>query len=188
MIFKTKIIDFSLFFLGSLPRRFQDRPKTTQDAPKTRQDAPRRPKTAFKTRQDTPKTPKDAPKTRPRHPQDAPKHPKTWEKRAPNSDPKLNPLQTSILERLAVDFGRFWDRFWKVLGSLLGGFEVEFEGPKRLENTQILDGIGVVQDCSRWPRMASGIQISTTVRRAQLASEASERSDQTRPFILKLSQ
>ena len=73
-----------------------------------------------KTPQEAPKTPQDAPKTRPRHSQDALKHPKTWEKRAPNSDPKRNPLQTSILERFGLDLGAFSGGFWSVLGWIWG--------------------------------------------------------------------
>ena len=96
------------------PRSLEDDPRRPQDAPRRPKTPPRRPKTAFKTRQDTPKMPQDAPKTRPRHPQDAPKHPKTWENRAPNSDPKLNPLQTSILERFGLDLGMFSGGFWNV--------------------------------------------------------------------------
>ena len=79
------------------PRPPQDLPKAPQDAPMT---PPRR-------RQHGPGRTQDAP----RHPQDAPNP--DWLQEPPRPPPDL-------------DFGTSWGRFWKVLGSILGGFEVDF--------------------------------------------------------------
>ena len=81
------------------------------------QDAPKRPKDCLKMSQDGPRGVR-------RRPQDAVRRIQEWkirdrfgiEKRFP-----AEPLQTSILSYLGVDFGRFWDRFF-----FGGGVEVDY--------------------------------------------------------------
>ena len=87
----------------------------------TRKCAPRRLKTAPRRPQDAPRfptRPQDAPKTRPRRSQYAPRPPQDASG-AENFGFKngflADPLQTSILDRLGLHFGRFWHRFWEVL-------------------------------------------------------------------------
>ena len=111
--------------LKCVPRRSQDVPRRPQDAPKTPQGS------------------QDGPKMRPRRPQDAPRTPQDAPPGAENLELKsvflADPLQTSILERLGLDFGRFWHRFWEVFWMVLkelkshkilkklGGFGINFE-------------------------------------------------------------
>ena len=98
------------------PRRIQDAHKTAQEAlrppPRRSPDAPkifpRRPKTA-------PRQPQGDPKTRPRRPQDAPRHPQ--ERRIRGSIWDGNAISNGIPSR---------PRLWSVLGSILGGFGMDF--------------------------------------------------------------
>ena len=79
------------------PRRAQDVSRRPQDAPKTPQDS------------------QDGPKTRPRRPQDAPRHPQ--ERR----------IRGSIWDGNAISNGTpSRPRLWSVLGSILGGFGIDF--------------------------------------------------------------
>ena len=80
---------------------------------------PRRPPDVSRRPQDVPKRPQDSqdnPKMVPRRAQDAPRRlpgrPKTSPRSGKFRAQLADHLQTSILERLGVDFGRFWHRFW----------------------------------------------------------------------------
>ena len=84
--------------------------------------APRRPQDVSRRPQDAPKTPQDSQdssKTRQTQPQDAPRRPPGAENLELESVFLADPLQTSILERLGLDFGRFWHRFWEVFWMVL---------------------------------------------------------------------
>ena len=83
-------------------------PKTSQDCPKTRPRRPKTPKTA-------PRRAQDAPKTLPVRPQAAPRRPPGAENFGLKNGFLADPLQTSILDRLGLHFGKFWHRFWEVL-------------------------------------------------------------------------
>ena len=96
------------------------RPKTSTRCYNT---LPRRPKTPPRRSQDAPRFPRrpqDGPKTGPRDPQDAPRRPPGAEKLGLKSVFLADPHQTSILERLGLDFGRFGDRILQLLQELYG--------------------------------------------------------------------
>ena len=97
------------------PRRPQDVSRRPQDAPKTPQDSQDDPKTA-------PRRAQDAPKMPPGRPQGAPRRLPGVENFGFKNGFLADPLQTSILERLGLDFGRFWHRFWEVLSSVFRRF------------------------------------------------------------------
>ena len=86
----------------------QDAPRSSQDAPGRPQDVPRRPQEAPKTPQDGPGAPQDAP----RRPQDEAQGEPGAEKIGPDlgskSDLQRTPLQSSMFERLGMDFGKFF--------------------------------------------------------------------------------
>ena len=97
----------------TLTRRPKKRSDLPQDVPQTAQDASRTPPRRPKTNPSRSKTP-------PRWPQDAPKTPPKRSKTPPGVENKglnlgwkddfqRNPLQTSILDGLGLDFGKFWD-------------------------------------------------------------------------------
>ena len=79
------------------PRRLKTAPRRSQEAPRF------------------PRQPQDGAKARPRRPQEPPGRPKTPPRSGEFRAQVADHLQTSILERLGVDFGRFWHRFWEVL-------------------------------------------------------------------------
>ena len=87
----------------------------TQDVPRRSQDVPRRPQDPPKTPQDAPRQFQDGPKTRPRRPQDAPRHLQERIIRGPIWDGKV--ISSGISSR---------PRFLRVLGSILGGFGIDF--------------------------------------------------------------
>ena len=84
------------------PRRLKTAPRHSQDAPRL------------------PRRPQDGPKTGPRRPQDVPRRPPGAEKFELKSVFLADPHETSILERLGLDFGRFWDRILQLLQEICG--------------------------------------------------------------------
>ena len=87
----------------------------TQDVPRRSQDVLRRPQDAPKTPQDAPWRLQDGPKTPPRRPQDAPR--RLQERK----------IRGSIWDRKAISSGiASRPRFWRVLGSIFGGFGMDF--------------------------------------------------------------
>ena len=128
-----------MIFKRFLRRESARRPKASTRRYKT---LPRRPKTPPRRSQDAPRLPRrpqDGPKTGPRRPQDAPRRLPGAEKIGFKSVLLADPHQTSILERLGLDFGKFWHRFWEVFWMVLkelkshkilkklGGFGINFE-------------------------------------------------------------
>ena len=95
-------------YTQDVPRRSQDVPRRPKDAPKTPQDVPWRPKRASRRPQDAPRTPQDAARSGKLGARFG------IEKRFPAESPP------------DLDFGVSWARFWEVLGSILGGAEVDF--------------------------------------------------------------
>ena len=104
MIFGCKINDFQKVSPKRIRKTPQGKHKMLQDAPKTAQDAPKTSRDAPKAPQDGPGAPQDAPKRRPRTSQER-------KKLGSKSDLQRTPLQTSILDRLGVDLGRFLGGF-----------------------------------------------------------------------------
>ena len=88
-----------------------------QDVPRRSQDVPKRPQDASKTPQDSQVGPKKAP----RHAQDAP--------RTLQDTPQEQKIRSSIWDRKAISSGiPSRPRFWIALGSIFGGFAIDFWG------------------------------------------------------------
>ena len=96
--------------------RPQDGPRQLQDAPGRFQEAQRRP-------QDAPRRPQSDPKTAPRRPQDAPRRPQD----APRRRTKVTKTQSKSQPPPDLNFFRFWGRFWRVLGWIFGGTQIDFQ-------------------------------------------------------------
>ena len=118
MIVGSKINDFQKVFLKRIRKTPQDKHKVLQDATRRSQDGPRRPKTPPRRAQGATRRPRSTPRRPQEEAQDEPGAEKIGiEKRSP-----IEPLQTSILERLGVDFGRFLGGFRGLSRSIFLGF------------------------------------------------------------------
>ena len=116
---------------GEAPRR----PEDAQDGSKTPQDGSKTP----------PRRPQSGPKTAPRRPQDAPRRPQDAPRRRTKSDKKQSKSQPPP----DLDFFRFWGRFWRVLGWILGGIELDY--PRILRKICRAFGRFAIQDRQRKP-------------------------------------
>ena len=104
----------SMIFKRFFRRESARRPKASTRRYKTRPRRPETPPRRPKVPKTAPRRPQDAPKTPPGRLQDAPRRPPGEENLELESVFLADPLQTSILERLGLDFGRCWHRFWEV--------------------------------------------------------------------------
>ena len=117
-------------------------PKTAQDSSKTPQDGSKKPK-------DAPKTPQDGPKATPRRPQDAPRTPQDGPKTPPGGAQKVTKTQSKSQPPPDLNFFRFWGRFWRVLGWIFGGIQLDF--PRILRKICRAFGRLAIQDRQRKP-------------------------------------